>query len=502
MSARMAAPRQSVATMSTPSRYISASSTFPAGSTKGTSASSTRLEAPAAASRMRRHARRSSLTHSSLSVPSNRSVQVSRQSAVTSRMSVMRSIVRVLCNPRARRIPAALRPRLLREVVCGLCRCRTRRHDCRVRHPSLESPSRLARASAGAIRRRSPRHVPCSAEAPSPSSKGETHGRCGRYPHAHREVHRRLQRGRPGPVHRRARRRPRGVRSCRVPLRRQAELPRVPAGVYGNGRRGVARLSSRVVPCLRRRCRRLQRVRRVHRAPEGRRHADDRVRAQHLRLREARPRLEDRERALLAAAEVRSRDEVRREAHGRHDRRDEEQPRAYALPPQTSTRRDPDRRSGRAEIRGYARGVVRSHAAPPTAPGAAFGGSRDAVPCKGWPARGVGDERTGFRNSATPAAELATRGGGLGGELSPLGSATPRRTVFRVGSPCTVAQSFGQQKASTTPTAWPKLTQSLTQWDLWRGGIAKRIKWLRLTAKHLKSVDRKVVRVRIPLPAL
>src|SRR6266436_1723749 len=43
---------------------------------------------------------------------------------------------------------------------------------------------------------------------------------------------------------------------------------------------------------------------------------------------------------------------------------------------------------------------------------------------KGWPARGVGDERTGFRNSATPAAELGTRGGGLGGELSPLGSAT------------------------------------------------------------------------------
>ena len=130
---------------------------------------------------------------------------------------------------------------------------------------------------------------------------------------------------------------------------------------------------------------------------------------------------------------------------------------------------------------------MRSHAAPPTAPGAAFGGSRDAVPCKGWPPRGVGDERTGFRNSATPAAELGTRGGGLGGELSPLGSATPRRTVFRVGSPCTVAQSFGQQKASTTPTAWPKLTQSLTQWDLWRGGIAKRIKWLRLTAKHLKA---------------
>ena len=145
---------------------------------------------------------------------------------------------------------------------------------------------------------------------------------------------------------------------------------------------------------------------------------------------------------------------------------------------------------------------MRSHAAPPTAPGAAFGGSRDAVPCKGWPARGVGDERTGFRNSATPAAELGTRGGGLGGELSPLGSATPRRTVFRVGSPCTVAQSFGQQKASTTPTAWPKLTQSLTQWDLWRGGIAKRIEWLRLTAKHLKSVTRKGVWVRLPLPAL
>src|SRR6266404_2323115 len=88
-----------------------------------------------------------------------------------------------------------------------------------------------------------------------------------------------------------------------------------------------------------------------------------------------------------------------------------------------------------------------------------------------------------------PSAARGTRGGGLGGELSPLGSATPRRTVFRVGSPCTVAQSFGQQKASTTPTAWPKLTQSLTQWDRWRGGIAKRIKWLRLTAKHLKSVE-------------
>src|SRR5207302_9950931 len=96
----------------------------------------------------------------------------------------------------------------------------------------------------------------------------------------------------------------------------------------------------------------LPRVTRVHRAPGGRRHGDGRGPAQQLWLREARPRLEGRERALLAAAEVRSRDEVRREAHGRHDRRDEEQPRAYALPPQTSTRRDPDRRSGRAEIRG------------------------------------------------------------------------------------------------------------------------------------------------------
>src|SRR2546425_10878698 len=65
--------------------------------------------------------------------------------------------------------------------------------------------------------------------------------------------------------------------------------------------------------------------------------------------------------------------------------------------------------------------------------------------------------------------------------------ALPATRGFRVGSPCTVARSFGQQKASTTPTAWPKLTQSLTQWDLWRGGIATRIKWLRLTAKHLKS---------------
>ena len=48
---------------------------------------------------------------------------------------------------------------------------------------------------------------------------------------------------------------------------------------------------------------------------------------------------------------------------------------------------------------------------------------------KGWPARGVGDERTGFRNSATPAAELGTRGGDLGGELSPLG-ALPRDARF------------------------------------------------------------------------
>src|SRR5438132_10631451 len=44
--------------------------------------------------------------------------------------------------------------------------------------------------------------------------------------------------------------------------------------------------------------------------------------------------------------------------------------------------------------------------------------------------------------------------------------ALPRDARFSaLGSPCTVAQSFGQQKASTTPTAWPKLTQSLTQWD-------------------------------------
>src|SRR2546422_750306 len=65
-----------------------------------------------------------------------------------------------------------------------------------------------------------------------------------------------------------------------------------------------------------------------------------------------------------------------------------------------------------------------------------------------------------------------------------------------------VQRSAARQGASTTPTAWPKLTQSLTQWDLWRGGIAKRIKWLRLTAKHLKSVTRKGVWVRLPLPAL
>jgi len=44
-----------------------ASSTFPAGSTKGTSASSTRIGAPGATSRMRRHARWSSLIHSSSS---------------------------------------------------------------------------------------------------------------------------------------------------------------------------------------------------------------------------------------------------------------------------------------------------------------------------------------------------------------------------------------------------------------------------------------------------
>src|SRR5207244_12479655 len=84
----------------------------------------------------------------------------------------------------------------------------------------------------------------------------------------------------------------------------------------------------------------------------------------------------------------------------------------------------------------------------------------------------------GVQNSATPAAELGTRGGDLGGELSPLGSATPRRTVFRVGSPCTVGQSFGQQKASTTPTAWPKLTQSLTHvmGDI-RGGRQRPSAW-------------------------
>src|SRR5256885_10654633 len=81
--------------------------------------------------------------------------------------------------------------------------------------------------------------------------------------------------------------------------------------------------------------------------------------------------------------------------------------------PKTSTRRDPDRRSGRAETRGYNRGVVRSHSAPPTAPGAAFGGSRDAVPCKGWPARGVGDERTGFRTR-----RLLQRNWGRAGEIS------------------------------------------------------------------------------------
>src|SRR5439155_13066533 len=93
----------------------------------------------------------------------------------------------------------------------------------------------------------------------------------------------------------------------------------------------------------------------------------------------------------------------------------------------------------------------------------------------------------GVQNSATPAAELGTRGGGPGGELSPLGSATPRRTVFRVGSPCTVAQSFGQQKASTTPTAWPKLTQSLTQWDLWRGWNSQENQVVTINRKALKS---------------
>src|SRR2546422_6090215 len=92
MSSRMTAARQSPATISTPSRYISASSTFPAGSTKRTSASSTRIGTPGSASRIRRHARRSSLTHSSLSVPSNRSVQVARPPGVTCKVSVMRSI--------------------------------------------------------------------------------------------------------------------------------------------------------------------------------------------------------------------------------------------------------------------------------------------------------------------------------------------------------------------------------------------------------------------------
>src|SRR5258705_11936646 len=53
---------------------------------------------------------------------------------------------------------------------------------------------------------------------------------------------------------------------------------------------------------------------------------------------------------------------LRREAHGRHDRRGEEQPRCYALPPQTSSRRDPERRRGRSGFRGYATGVVRSGA--------------------------------------------------------------------------------------------------------------------------------------------
>ena len=177
---------------------------------------------------------------------------------------------------------------------------------------------------------------------------------------------------------------------------------------------------------------------------------------------------------------------------------------ACALPPQTSTRRDPDRRSGRAEIRGYARGVVRSHSAPPTAPGAAFGGSRDAVPFKGWPARGVGDERTGFRtwrllqrNSGTGDARRRSRWRAFS-----VGERYPATHGFPRWFPRTVAQSFGQQKASTTPTAWPKLTQSLTQWDPLEGGIAKRIKWLRLTAKHLKSVGRKAVGVLSSLPAV
>src|SRR5437667_176170 len=89
MSSRMTAARQSPATISTPSRYISASSTFPAGSTKRTSASSTRTGTPGCASRTRRHACRSSLTHSSLSVPSNRSVQVARPSGVTCKVAVV-----------------------------------------------------------------------------------------------------------------------------------------------------------------------------------------------------------------------------------------------------------------------------------------------------------------------------------------------------------------------------------------------------------------------------
>src|SRR5258706_8597130 len=96
----MADARQSFATISTPSRYISVSSSFPAASTKQTSASSTRIGRPAAIALIRRHERRSSPTHSSLIVPSNRRAQVVRQSAVTCRMSVMRSIV-------LRRRPAA-----------------------------------------------------------------------------------------------------------------------------------------------------------------------------------------------------------------------------------------------------------------------------------------------------------------------------------------------------------------------------------------------------------
>src|SRR5258708_913095 len=55
---------------------------------------------------------------------------------------------------------------------------------------------------------------------------------------------------------------------------------------------------------------------------------------------------------------------LRREAYGRHDRRGEEQPRPYALPPQTSSRRDPERRRGRAGFHGNATGVVRSGALP------------------------------------------------------------------------------------------------------------------------------------------